>query len=164
MSRRFRLPDDSYVGHVQFFLTICTDHRTPVFSRPTVADTTMWHFLQVAASESISILAYCAMPDHVHMLVEGTTPFASCRRFVRFGKQRSGFWFLHTHHQRLWRPGYWDVRVRDGFHMMCTLRYILANPVRAGLVSDPADYPHWGSEIWSRDELLDLCYRRTPRT
>jgi hypothetical protein len=35
------------------------------------------------------------------------------------------------------------------------VRYIVNNPVRAGLVTDPADYPHWGSSRYSREEMLE---------
>jgi hypothetical protein len=33
-------------------------------------------------------------------------------------------------------------------------RYILENPVRAGLVMHPSEYPHLGSDVWTLKELL----------
>jgi hypothetical protein len=38
-------------------------------------------------------------------------------------------------------------------------RYIVENPVRARLVTDPLDYPHWGSSMCSREELLEYVMR-----
>ena len=40
---------------------------------------------------------------------------------------------------------------------MCALvaRYLLNNPVRAGLVMSPIDYPYLGSDRWSVTELID---------
>jgi hypothetical protein len=35
------------------------------------------------------------------------------------------------------------------------IAYLLANPLRAGLVRDVRDYPFWGSGVWDRDQLLD---------
>jgi hypothetical protein len=34
------------------------------------------------------------------------------------------------------------------------LKRFVKNPVRAGLVSSPLDYPFWGSLVYSREELL----------
>jgi hypothetical protein len=34
-------------------------------------------------------------------------------------------------------------------------RYIVANPVRAGLVVSPRDYPHCGSDVWTIQELIE---------
>ena len=33
-------------------------------------------------------------------------------------------------------------------------RYIVENPVPAGLVRDPCGYPHIGSDLWTIDDLL----------
>jgi hypothetical protein len=35
------------------------------------------------------------------------------------------------------------------------VRYIINNPVRAGLVADVRDYPFWGSSVYSREALLE---------
>ena len=32
--------------------------------------------------------------------------------------------------------------------------YIIENPLRRGLVVDVRDYPHWGSSLYTREELL----------
>src|SRR6266849_1472989 len=37
-----------------------------------------------------------------------------------------------------------------------SIRYILANPVRSGLVAEPVEYPFWGSGVHTRDELTEL--------
>jgi hypothetical protein len=43
------------------------------------------------------------------------------------------------------------------------VRYILLNPVKAGLVSNPLEYPFWGSETLTREELLDLVEWPPPK-
>jgi hypothetical protein len=35
------------------------------------------------------------------------------------------------------------------------IRYIVENPVRAGLANDVASYPFWGSEVYSREQLIE---------
>ena len=36
------------------------------------------------------------------------------------------------------------------------IRYIINNPLRAGLVSRPGDYEFWGSQVYTRDDVLEF--------
>ena len=81
------------------------------------------------------------MPDHVHLLVEGLTEDAELPNFVKHAKQISG----HAHKQQfgklLWQPSWFDRVLREEEVTKDVIRYILLNPVRAGLVQIAADYP-----------------------
>jgi hypothetical protein len=44
--------------------------------------------------------------------------------------------------------------IADGAAIAIALAYIIENPVRKGIVQNPMEYPHWGSGIYSREELL----------
>ena len=55
----------------------------------------------------------------------------------------------------LWQAGYYDRVLRGSDDVKAFVLYIMANPVRAGLVASPAEYPHCGSDVWTMDELLD---------
>jgi REP element-mobilizing transposase RayT len=46
--------------------------------------------------------------------------------------------------RRLWQADYWDRFIRDAQHYANTVEYIHGNPVRAGLVKSPAEWP-WSS-------------------
>jgi hypothetical protein len=59
--------------------------------------------------------------------------------------------------RKLWERYGDDRLIRDERELAMTVRYILANPVRAGLVRHPRDYPFLGSEKYSIDELLQWC-------
>lgn len=96
------------------------------------------------------------MPDHMHMLVQAESVNSDFARFVRIAKQRTAFNFRRTRGSKLWNPSYWDRTLRGGNSTVSVVRYIVLNPVKAGLVSDPLEYPHWGSEIYTRGELLQL--------
>jgi len=50
-------------------------------------------------------------------------------------------------HIVLWQPGYWDHIVRRDEGLYQALKYILSNPVRAGLVENWWDYPWLGSPL-----------------
>ncbi|TXL15010.1 transposase [Methylococcaceae bacterium HT5] len=49
--------------------------------------------------------------------------------------------------QGLWQDGYHDHAVRKEEDLLQIARYIIANPLRAGLVKKVADYPLWDA-IW----------------
>jgi REP element-mobilizing transposase RayT len=93
------------------------------------------------------------MPDHVHLLTEGTTQESDLCRFVSSFKQSSGFMFSRERAGRLWQSGYYDRVLRDDEATVIVVRYILDNPVRAGLVMKFSDYPYSGSDRYSLQEL-----------
>lgn len=53
------------------------------------------------------------MPDHVHLLAEGTTPEFDLERFASSFKQKSGFTFSRARSARLWQDGYRDRILRS---------------------------------------------------
>jgi putative transposase len=66
--------------------------------------------------------------------------------FMKTLLQRFTRWFNRTHHRSgtLWEERYKSVIVEDGVAARTMAAYIDLNPVRAGMVSDPADY-RWSS-------------------
>ncbi len=137
-----------------FFLTIGTRARAGHFRDSAVVGLALSHFLRAAAAEGFAIIAYCFMPDHVHMLVVGQRDDADLRRFVSRAKQGSGFAFARAFGGRLWQVNFFDRTIRGTDDVGEIIAYIVRNPVRARLADNPADYPHWGSQEYSREEIL----------
>ena len=54
----------------------------------------------------------------------------------------------------LWQRGYFEHVLRDDEDTIGVARYIIENPVRAGLVTNPLDYPYLGSFTTTARELL----------
>jgi len=104
----------------------------------------------------MEITAYCFMPDHVHLFVMGRTETADLRRFAVLAKQRSAFTFSRTTGQALWQEGYFDRVVRSAEEASEKLRYMLANPIRSGLVDRIDDYPFIGSEVWTIAQIAEF--------
>jgi REP element-mobilizing transposase RayT len=99
------------------------------------------------------------MPDHVHLLAAGERDDANLQRFIKNAKQYSGFYFKQQTGLALWQRYGFEHVLRDEEDTMKVAHYIIANPVRAGLVNSPSDYPHWGSFLYSRKELLEYIMR-----
>jgi REP element-mobilizing transposase RayT len=87
------------------------------------------------------------MPDHVRLLIQGTTTDASLVRFVKLAKQLSGYRFAQKTGRRLWQHAYYDHVLRDSNFTGDVVAYILDNPVRAGYVTSPMDYPFSGCTL-----------------
>jgi len=112
----------------------------------------------LAQQESFSIWAYCFMPDHVHLLIEGEKAEADMRRFIRLLKQKAGYWFKSIYHDKLWQLGYYERVLRDDEATLMVVRYILENPVRKGLVQHFMDYPYLGSlQVDDICHLVNVC-------
>jgi REP element-mobilizing transposase RayT len=83
------------------------------------------------------------MPDHFHWLMQlkendlgyvvGSIK-SRCTQAVNRTTEREG---------PLWQTGYHDRAIRDGEELLPFARYIVANPLRAGLVEKIGDYPLW---------------------
>jgi putative transposase len=111
--------------------------------------------LRVATQNGFAVIAYCFMPDHLHLVVQGLRDDSDCLRFIKSAKQHSGFYFSQKHGEKLWQRYGFEHILRDDELALVVVRYVLENPVRAGLTSDPPEYPLLGSEVYSLEELLE---------
>jgi len=93
------------------------------------------------------------MPDHLHLLVTGTTGTSDLQRFAKLAKQRSAFTYSHAKRRRLWQASYYDHVLRPEESSLSFIHYMFQNPVRAGLVEQWIDYPYLGSETMSLREI-----------
>jgi REP element-mobilizing transposase RayT len=153
LRRPGRLPGVPYVGIQRYFLTLCTAERRKWFADAALVDQVRSQLSQSAVDHRFAIPAHCLMPDHVHLFAEGTALESDLRRFVSSFKQKSGFRFSKERAARLWQDGYHDRILREEEGTLAVVRYILENPVRAGLVANFSDYPYSGSDRYSLDEL-----------
>lgn len=158
MSRPKRLAAVAYVGPARYFLTFCVRGRRALFVEDELVTLTLAQFRQAAALHRFAILAYCLMPDHAHLLVEGLDSRSDLRRFASAAKQRSGAAYALRCGGPLWQEGFYDRVLRRSEDVQVVARYVLANPVRAGLVDRPQEYPYLGSEKWSLEDLIDSLF------
>jgi REP element-mobilizing transposase RayT len=138
-----RLPGFAYRGHYAYFVTINTAGR----QRELVGDfaeTCAGTLLESAAKSSFEVMAYCLMPDHVHVLIRGTTANADLVKFVKHFKQLTGFAFKKRTGRQLWHRSFHDYVLRGEDDVDDIAAYIFHNPVRAGLVASAAEYAYSG--------------------
>ena len=95
------------------------------------------------------------MPDHVHLLIQGLRADSDCKRFISRAKQFSGFYYKQRCKRKLWQRYGYERVVRDDEATIDAARYILANPLRAGLVKDIREYRFTGSSVVTIGELIE---------
>ena len=153
-----RLRGFDYLGEHRYFLTFCTHFRRPFFTSRERVEGARTQILRAADDEGFDLIAYCFMPDHLHLLAAGSRPNSDCRRFITRAKQFSGYHYQKEYDERLWqRYGYEHV-LRADEDTFRIARYILENPIRAGLVQSVHDYSYLGSTVYSIDQILDSLH------
>jgi len=150
-----RLKTFDYVGLHRYFLTLCTEHRHAHFTSRDRVDLVLGQILRSAADCDVEVIAYCFMPDHLHLLVGGKSEAADGRRFINRAKQFSGYHFKRHFLAPLWQRYGYERVLRDDEATLSVARYILENPVRARLVSSVEEYPYLGSMVYSVREILE---------
>ncbi len=144
-----------YLGQHRYFLTFCTFQRRACFTTTAPVHLVRTQILRACSDERMAIVADCYMPDHVHLLVQGQAEDSDCRRFISRAKQFSGFGYQQVYHRRLWQRYFHERVLRREDDTLSVARYILENPVRAGLVRRILDYPFIGSEVYSVQHILE---------
>jgi len=96
------------------------------------------------------LLAWCVMPNHVHVLMEPLHPLS---KIVQGWKSFTARWALARNEslglkipstKHLWMGAYWDRYIRDEEHLSRVVQYIQQNPVKAGLC-ERAEQWRWSS-------------------
>jgi putative transposase len=93
-------------------------------------------------------LAFVAMPDHFHWLMQ-LTGTQTLQEIVGSLKGRSArrINLVRGISATVWQAGFHDHALRVEEDIENLANYLLLNPVRAGLVADIDEYPHWYS-VW----------------
>lgn len=97
--------------------------------------------------------AYCLMTNHYHLLIE--TPNGDLSRGLHWLNFRYAQWFnvQHGYTGHLFQGRFHSVLVESNVHLVELARYIVLNPVRAGMCARPQDW-RWSSyRVFAREQL-----------
>lgn len=138
-----RLKDFRYTGPFAYHLTLVTRGRLPIFTAEKSVQPYRLALQRACQRYGFDTLAFCFMPDHLHLLLAGQDG-SSLQDFSRYFKQVSGYHFKRRHGGALWQISYYDHVVRRDEDIQQIAAYIWDNPVRAGLVESRLDYAFSG--------------------
>lgn len=137
----------SLANHVYLVTTVTLD-RQRFFEDFSAACAAARCFSDPVILSDAALLAWVLMPDHVHWLLQlgavdrldlvvNRLKSASARKANRL-LNRTG---------ALWQSAYHDRALRAEEDLREVARYIVANPIRVGLVERVGDYPFWNA-VW----------------
>ncbi|NNJ18082.1 transposase [Pseudomonas putida CSV86] len=145
-SNRLRRGRVSEPGRL-YVLTTATELRAPIFNDFGLARLVIHQLRQTEQEGSVTSLAWVVMPDHLHWLIELKS--VTLKTLMRRFKSRSTCAVNKAcgRQGKLWQQGFHDRALRREDDIVAVARYIVANPIRAGLVRKAADYSHWDA-VW----------------
>lgn len=143
--RRLRIPGATY------FFTVCLEDRQSGLLVDHIDDL-RWAYAKTVQELPVQCLAMVILPDHLHAI--WTEPEGSVHFSERWRRIKARF--SHGQPRRtqvseskalkrergIWQRRFWEHAIRDEFELARGLEYCLQNPVKHGLVSDPADWPY----------------------
>src|SRR5260221_918278 len=89
-------PSFDYRGRYRYFLTFPTHERHHVFAERAPVNVVWMQILRAASEKGFEVIAYCFMPDHLHLVVEGLSDDAGCKAFVKSAKQYAGYYYARA--------------------------------------------------------------------
>ena len=157
-----RLDGAPYVGIQRYFLTTCTAFRRPVFDSADVVEAVLSQLRQACELFGMALIVYCFMPDHLHLLVGANgedADGASLRQTIQAAHR------FRVYKRRMPRPfgsrAIDDRVLRDDEATEAVVRYVLENPIRAGLSRTIGEYSFAGSNVYDLAALLTAWERQT---
>jgi putative transposase len=107
---------------------------------------------------------YVVMANHVHLLITPLAPVPSLMQSLKRFTAREANRILGLTGQPFWQAESYDRRVRNAVEFTRIADYIEMNPVRAGLVATPDEFP-WSSAwpINNRPQIANLPHGATHR-
>ena len=137
----------NYVYGGCYFFTLVTYKRICYFQIDSRKNLVLSRIKQIGKLKNSALLAYCVLPNHIHLLMQ--LPDELCnysyqireiKRLVTLDIQKD----LGQHPLRVWQDRFWEHSIRDEKDLERHLNYIHFNPVKHGYVENTIDW-EWSS-------------------
>jgi len=134
-------------GHNHAINFSCYNHDPYLAS--TTARNLFEHSLEkVRQKYELNIYGYVVMPDHVHLLISepAVHPLSKAIQALKVSVSKQAT------QKPFWQERYYDFNIITRPKLTEKLTYIHRNPIRAGLVESPEDWPHSSYRPWLTGE------------
>jgi putative transposase len=139
-----RIPRGQAAGYVYHVINR-GNGRTQIFHKSQDYQTFLDLLATAKTRQPVKVLAYCLMPNHFYFILQLADTMA-LSKFMQ--------WLLTSHVRRyhrhyrssgyIWQGRFKSFPIQGDEHLLTVLRYVLQNPVRAGLAKSPDDWS-WSS-------------------
>jgi REP element-mobilizing transposase RayT len=132
----------------EYLVTTVTHERVPWFQDFYSARLLVMEMQRLEKEGVAAWLAWVIMPDHFHALLSltGETSLGAVMNSLK-GRSARAINARYGRTGSLWQTSFHDHALRTEEDRMEIARYVVANPLRAGIVECLGDYPHWDS-VW----------------
>ena len=130
-----------------YHITTATYQRAPIFNNLLLGRCVVRALMRQHRDGHIDSLAFVVMPDHLHWLLRlrSDRTLGVCMSLAKSLSARE----IRQHcglRETVWQRGYHDRALRKEDDVVRIARYIIANPLRAGLVDSIGQYPLWDAK------------------
>ena len=104
-----------------------------------------------------TVHAYVLMTNHVHLLITPHLEQSLGKAMQMLGRYYVQYYnYCYRRTGTLWEGRYKATLIDSESYLLTCMRYIEMNPLRAGMVNDPADYPWSSYQCNALGQLSDL--------
>ena len=134
----------SETGRIYFITTILANREARIFNDLVCGRKVVLEMKRLHDENQVNSLAWVIMPDHLHWLfqLEDQQQLSNILQLFKGRSARS----INIHLQRkgsIWQKAYYDHALRKEEDIKQVARYIIANPLRSGLVNEINNYSLW---------------------
>jgi REP element-mobilizing transposase RayT len=133
-----------------YLVTTVTNQRQKIFTDFSLGRLVVYAIRYQHQQQKVNSIAFVVMPDHIHWLfalqnecslaeVMHSVKGRSAHKIQKICRERNEI----SSRQALWQKGYHDHALRKEEDLKQVARYIIAHPIRAGIVDKIANYPLW---------------------
>ena len=125
-----------------YLVTVSASHRHTLLRDHAIARNTCRTIHSLDEQGITHTWCFVSMPDHCQWLFTLDGPHSLAHTLRKFKTQSSRMAGVP-----LWRRTYQARSLRRDTDLLPTARYVVASPLRAGLVTRLGDYPYWNA-VW----------------
>lgn len=148
---KHRLPSECYKGTTCCVFTCCVKQHVSLFVNESIFCIFERELINALNHYDIDAHVYLFMPDHIHILLQGKSDESDLLGVMKYFKQKTGYWLSKNKKGVSWQKEYFDHVLRKDEDIGKHVKYILGNPVRAGLTDNWKEYQFKGTTIYNFD-------------
>lgn len=131
-----------------YFVTTVVNKRVPYFTDYFLGRKVVDEMRRLHDEKNVQSFAWVLMPDHLHWVFQlgEDHDLPTVMRLLK-GRSAKEVNKALMRQGPVWQRTYFDHAIRDYEDIQAISRYLVANPLRSGLVANIGDYPLWDA-IW----------------
>ena len=131
------------IANHYYSITLVANSRRSLFNNLNLNRLLINELRRLEEEGACKSIAFVLMPDHIHWLFQLKKSIELSNLIRTFKGRCTKLARDQSQISKLWQPDYYDHMIRDESDLVNCARYIVANPLRAGLVKNIGLYPHW---------------------